>query len=344
MLVEEYKKLFPTLQSRDLYGHKKKVHCVAWNGNGKKLASGSVDKTARVWNFEDSRMVRDIELVGHSDGVDQLCWDPTNPESLATASADRSVRIWDARSGKCISTINTTGENINICWSPSGHNLVVGNKGDVITIIDANKFKILKTVKFPFEVNEMLWNNDGSLFFLTTGLGNLEVMKYPELKSCIILQAHTANIYCIQFDPTGKYFALGGADALVSLWDVNEFICVRTFKNLDYPVRCMSFSHDGQLIASGSEDLVIDISHVETGEHVFSLPCEAAMNAVAWHPKELLLATAEGQAPRQRFGVDQNLWVQIDSVSANRLALLPAKQTKITKKKKTNKSKANKHW
>jgi len=37
---------------------------------------------------------------------------------------------------------------------------------------------------------------------------------------------------------------------------------------LDWPVRTISFSHDGKLIASASEDLVIDIGEVETGEKV----------------------------------------------------------------------------
>jgi THO complex subunit 3 len=50
----------------------------------------------------------------------------------------------------------------------------------------------------------MSWNNDGSLFFVTTGLGTVEVTKYPELKSTKTLQAHTANIFCIEFDPLGK--------------------------------------------------------------------------------------------------------------------------------------------
>lgn len=50
--------------------------------------------------------------------------------------------------------------------------------------------------------------------------------------------------------------------------DLKELACIRTFTNLDWPVRAISFSWDGKLIASGSEDLNIDISHVETGEKV----------------------------------------------------------------------------
>ena len=41
---------------------------------------------------------------------------------------------------------------------------------------------------------------------------------------------------------------------------------------LEWPVRTLSFSYDGKLIASASEDLVIDVAEVETGEclHVFT--------------------------------------------------------------------------
>ena len=76
----------------------------------------------------------------------------------------------------------------------------------------------------------------------------------------LVLQAHPANCICIEFDPTGKYFAVGSADALVSLWDVNELACVRTFSYLEWPVRTISFSHDGKLIAMASVSSHCDLT------------------------------------------------------------------------------------
>lgn len=35
---------------------------------------------------------------------------------------------------------------------------------------------------------------------------------------------------------------------------------------LDWPVRTLSFSHDGKMLASASEDHFIDIAEVETGQ------------------------------------------------------------------------------
>ena len=55
---------------------------------------------------------------------------------------------------------------------------------------------------------------------------------YPELKLQYVINAHPANCICIEFDPAGKYFATGSADALVSLWDTSELICVRTLSRL----------------------------------------------------------------------------------------------------------------
>jgi WD40 repeat protein len=57
---------FPPHQiSREIVGHKKKVHSVAWNVTGRKLASGSVDQTARVWDVEHGVLSgKEIELKG----------------------------------------------------------------------------------------------------------------------------------------------------------------------------------------------------------------------------------------------------------------------------------------
>ena len=67
---------------------------------------------------------------------------------------------------------------------------------------------------------------------------------------------------------------------------------MRTFDRLQWPVRTLSFSHDSQYIASGSEDQKIDIADVGTSACVHEIECRAAMNTVAWHPRRHILAFA----------------------------------------------------
>lgn len=164
--------------------------------------------------------------------MDQLCWHATQPDLLSTASGDKTVRIWDARASKCSAVVNTKGENINITWSPDGNTIAVGNKEDLVTFIDTRTHKIRAEEQFDFEVNEIAWNNTSDLFFLTNGQGCIHVLSYPDLKLQHMLKAHPGTCICIEFDPTGKYFATGSADALVSLWDAKELACLVCYQLL----------------------------------------------------------------------------------------------------------------
>ncbi|KAL5548100.1 hypothetical protein UlMin_003331 [Ulmus minor] len=212
-----------TIPSKNLHSreYKKKVHLVAWNFSGTKLASGSVDQTARVCQIEPHRhgKVKDVELKGHTDSV----WISSQAE--------------------------LSGENINVTYKPDGTHIAVGNRDDELTILDVRKFKPIHKCKFNYEtslyslsclcqlpifmVNEIAWNMVGDMFFLTTGNGTVVVLAYPSIKPVDTLMAHTAGCYCIAIDPTKRYFVDGSADSLVSLWDISEMLCVRTFTKLD---------------------------------------------------------------------------------------------------------------
>lgn len=71
-----------------------------------------------------------------------------------------------------------SGENINICWSPDGQTIAVGNKDDVVTFIDAKTHCSKAEEHFKFEVNEISWNNDNDMFFLTNGGGYINILRY----------------------------------------------------------------------------------------------------------------------------------------------------------------------
>ncbi|XP_065317899.1 THO complex subunit 3-like [Gordionus sp. m RMFG-2023] len=291
-IVELRKHFLNQNNSKDYTAHLSKVHSVAWNCRGDKLASGSLDKTACVYALDKDKLIKELSLKGHADTVDQLCWHPINPYQLVTASGDKTVRLWDIKSSKSYANIPTKGENINVCWSPDGNTIAVGSKDDLVTFIDVKKQSIIAEEQFKFEVNEISWNNENDLFFLTTGQGNISILNYPDLKIQQVIYAHPSNCICIKFDPTGRYFAIGSTDALISIWHSQELICLNVIARLEWPIRSVSFSYDGKILASASEDLIIDLANVPTGEKLGEVKCRASTFTIAWHPSKYILAYA----------------------------------------------------
>lgn len=96
--LEEQQDHFKTHNKiRELRYHSSKVHSIRWNSDGKRIASGSNDKSVVIYSLSNERISKDKTFYGHTGPVDQLTWHAFDPYLLATASGDKSVRIWDCR-------------------------------------------------------------------------------------------------------------------------------------------------------------------------------------------------------------------------------------------------------
>jgi WD40 repeat protein len=76
-----------------LHGHTLTVHAMAFNPDGRRLATGSDDRTVRIW---DTASGSELLLLGeHPDRVLRAAF-RADGRVLVTTSADGSIRLWDA--------------------------------------------------------------------------------------------------------------------------------------------------------------------------------------------------------------------------------------------------------
>lgn len=75
-----------------LQEHTSNVTSVAFSPDGRRIATGSLDRTVKLWETETGQEV--LTLRGHAGGVLTVAFSPDG-RRLATGSIDRTAKIWD---------------------------------------------------------------------------------------------------------------------------------------------------------------------------------------------------------------------------------------------------------
>ena len=108
-------------------GHEQDIYSLDFARNGKHIASGSGDRTVRVWDIESGREVLSLNI---EDGVTTVAISPGG-EYVAAGSLDKSVRVWDVRNGVLIERLDGNDGHkdsvYSVAFAPNGRSLVSGS-------------------------------------------------------------------------------------------------------------------------------------------------------------------------------------------------------------------------
>ncbi|XP_012310294.1 WD repeat, SAM and U-box domain-containing protein 1 isoform X3 [Aotus nancymaae] len=260
-----------------LADHGDDVNCCAFSFS--LLATCSLDKTIRLYSLSDFTELPHSPLKFHTYAVHCCCFSPSG-HILASCSTDGTTVLWNTENGQTLAVMEQpSGSPVRVCqFSPDSTCLASGAADGTVVLWNVQSYKLYRcgSVKDGSLV-ACAFSPNGSFFVTGSSCGDLTV--WDDKMRCLHSEkAHDLGITCCNFSsqPVSGF----------------ELKYKSTLSGHCAPVLACAFSHDGQMLVSGSVDKLVIIYDTNTENILHTLTQHTRyVTTCAFATHTLLLAT-----------------------------------------------------
>ncbi len=285
------------------------------------------DGTLQIAEVATGRQVRAFEVKG-------LCGISPDFRILITTPDRETIKLLDLATAQVVATLRVA-EPFAVspfAFSKDGKKMAFGNffghnreVPQVILWDLATRERLLELHGGQFDgldnVTSLSFSPDGNRLVSAHGTDRGGVAKFWDLNTGrLSLMVEGAGYGTVMFSPDGKYFAGGGRDRTVRIWDATSGDEVAELKGHGNRVGLVSYSPDGKKLVSGDADGMVKVWDLEGGPVPVKLRIKEA-TSLDFSPdgSRLISTNRDGRSNSTVRLWDTATWQEIFAIKGDRI-------------------------
>ena len=311
------KKVIPQTEEATfaMIGHEKEVRAVAFSIDGMIVASGSHDKTIKLWDSKTGKLLRTLKR--HKDTISSIKFWPDG-RIMSSTSWDNTVILWDTQTWKPIRTLSLVQYGPVI--SGNSKTLAFWSDKEVrLWDLQTGDFKQTSLTHDGNNINSLSISPDGNLIATGSGIirrslslseigppkifGEFRIWNNQTDELLRKMEFSNELVSSLSYSPDGTMLAIGSVKAEEGVFIGQVKICnpntgdlIRTMEwrwgGSAYMNASIAFSSDSKVIASSGLDAVVRVWDTNTGEQKVALQSpQSGGTAFIFSPLDDIIAT-----------------------------------------------------